>query len=223
MSAEPTRPNRSSASRDAHPAPGPARGDESARELLEKEADRDQELLRRMSGGDEMALEVVVREHQAMLQGYVRKITGTPESAEEIVQDAFVRLWGNRAGWRPRSSIKAILHRIARNLAVNYCRDRKRRCEIVQEHAPRPPRPPTPDELMEAKELAEAIDECLAELPRRRAQMVKLRYLEGRPAAEVGRMLGLSPQTVANQASIGRRELAEKLQARVVLPPMFRA
>ena len=72
-----------------------------------------------------MSIERVYAEHQPRLKRRLRLITGDPETAEDLAQEAFVRAW--QAGPEGEHAIGAWLHRTATNLALDEVRRRSRR------------------------------------------------------------------------------------------------
>lgn len=145
--------------------------------------------------------------HQRLYRLAVR-MTGDPEEARDLVQEAFLRA-ARRPGSVPASAKggEAWLVRVV----VNLCRDRRRRRRVRE--AGRPDLPSSPIEAdQESSALARATVraalECLS--PRQRAVVV-LRELEERPTTEVARLLGLTRVTVRWHLAQARRELARRL------------
>lgn len=87
------------------------------RKPLDDSADR--ELMLRIGEGDPKALERVLTIYWPAVVAYARTIVGHRDGAEDVAQETFIRPWEKRRGWRPAGSLKPLLLRIARNLAVS--------------------------------------------------------------------------------------------------------
>jgi len=83
-------------------------------------------LIRRASAGDRDAAEVFIRAFQGQLFAYMLRMSGRPDVAEDIVQDAFVRVLTNLDRFDPRFRFSTWLFTIARRLYLNS----------IQKHAP---------------------------------------------------------------------------------------
>ena len=116
-------------------------------------------------------------------------LTGSNELAEEIVQDAFIRL-------RARAGV-ADLPSYLRTTVVNACRDHHRRAGAQTRALVR---------LRPVEETVDAIDElhdALARLPARQRAVIVLRYYEGLSEAEIAGLLGCRAGTVKSLAHRG--------------------
>jgi RNA polymerase sigma-70 factor, ECF subfamily len=153
-----------------------------------------------MVAGDAGAFAAILDLYWRPLVLYCARIVGGHASAEDIAQDAFVRLWEHREKWRPRSSPRALLYTIARNQALNQRKSAAARLRsLVHRTASAPPQcVTTPAECTEASELRAAIERAIAHLPARQQEVVTLSRFDGLTRDEIAAVTGLSPQTVAN-------------------------
>lgn len=79
----------------------------------------EQQLILRAAAGDKAAAEVFIRAYQGQLYSYLVRMSGRPEMAEDIVQDAFVRVLSNLDRFDPRFRFSTWLFTIARRLYLN--------------------------------------------------------------------------------------------------------
>src|SRR5437764_14955386 len=77
------------------------------------------ELARRVCAGDSEALDEFLRLQWHPLVAYVARLLASWDDAEDIAQETFLRLLGQRAKWDPTRSVRALIYRTARNLAIN--------------------------------------------------------------------------------------------------------
>ncbi|MBM4219976.1 MAG: RNA polymerase sigma factor [Gammaproteobacteria bacterium] len=93
-------------------------------------ADSGAELVTRASRGDSGAFEALYRQHVGRVYGLCLRMTGQPESAEDLTQDTFVNAWRSLPGYEGRSSFSTWLHRIAVNAVLAKRRSRQGRNEV---------------------------------------------------------------------------------------------
>jgi RNA polymerase sigma-70 factor (ECF subfamily) len=85
----------------------------------------EQVLVERAAAGDKAAAEAFIRAHQGSLYAYLLRLSGKPELAEDIVQEAFVRVLTNLDRFDPRFRFSTWLFTIAKRLYVNACQRHK--------------------------------------------------------------------------------------------------
>lgn len=170
-------------------------------------------LLRRLRQGDEAALEAILSEHWGPLVAYVVRIVGRLDTAEDVAQRTFLRLWERREGWSPDGSLKGLLFRIGRNLAISERRSGGARSRALDRMSIEAPRLPdrSPAEALADSELGRELERAIEALPERRREVFILRTMHGLSYAEIGTVMDISQQTVANQLSRGLASLRESL------------
>jgi RNA polymerase sigma-70 factor (ECF subfamily) len=193
-------------------------------------------LVARSRDGDREAFrELFDRKHKRVyLIAY--QVLGDVSSAEDVVQEVFLRLWQHCADYREEMPLDAWLRRIATNRAIDHWRarkvERRRFVSIADAEAapggggdgtyggqsragPRDPGvPPGPEAVAGWRQLQAIWDELAALLtPQQRAAFV-LREIEGLPTAAVAEALDCSPSTVRSHVAAARSTLQRELRAR---------
>jgi RNA polymerase sigma-70 factor, ECF subfamily len=175
--------------------------------------------LERIRAGDEQAFESLFKSYYRTLctftDGYVR----SRETAEELVQTVFLRLWEKRESWEPVASVRAYLFAACRNQALDHLKHRRvvdrvalaargsESEELVQRQ------PARPDEVMYARELAEAFRLAIGQLPERCRAVVILRWEQHLSNLEIARALGISVKGVEAHVTRALGLLRERLRA----------
>ena len=173
---------------------------------------RDAALLDRVEQNDEQAFAMLVERWWRPLTRYCLAIVKTRPLCEDIVQEAFVRLWERRSSWRPQSSVRALLYTMVRNRAWNELRrEGNHERTLGNGRASLNRRVNTPAEEMEGRELWAALESAIAKLSPRRREILLLSREEGLTHGEIARITGLSTQTVANYLFRALEELREEL------------
>jgi RNA polymerase sigma-70 factor (ECF subfamily) len=169
----------------------------------------DREILRRL-GRDEMAaLDEAFARYWAPVLSYVARIVRTRDAAEDIAQQAFYRLWERRATLRSDGSLRGFLYLAARNLALS-----ERRSDLVRERtatAHQREQPASVSIEMEYDGLSAALEQALRGLTERRREILLLHSVDDLSYKEIARLLGIAPQTVANQFSSALNDLRRLL------------
>ncbi len=173
----------------------------------------DGELLRAARAGDRAAFGRLVDRHKDPLVGYLTRITGRREDAEDVAQEAFVRLFERSARYREQGKLSAYLFRIATNLVRGRERQRARR-RLLRAVFLSPNghgAPDAPGERLLERELKRELARALARLPLRYRVPVVLSSIEGWSYRRIGELTGCREGTVKSRIHRGKRRLEEML------------
>ncbi|MGA7546809.1 MAG: sigma-70 family RNA polymerase sigma factor [Methyloceanibacter sp.] len=165
----------------------------------------DQVLMARIANGDEAAFRLLSRRHAARALGFAQRIVQNHASAEEVVQEALLRVWINAPRWRSDAPFQAWFFRIVLNLCLNQ----KRRPAFVSLESAGEPPDPGPDAVrqIEARELDQAIAAAIDALPDRQRTAILLTYHEGLSNAETAALLDTSVSAVETLLARAKRTL----------------
>lgn len=177
----------------------------------------DRRLMEAVAAGSREAFGVLVERYWVRLVGFSTGILDSPDGAEDVVQEAFIRVWARRSDWTPHGSVTGYLYAVTRNLSLNALR---RRCRIRErhEHAAQlhPVLPRDPGEILEERRIDRFLEEAIRALPERRREVFLLARFHGLSYGQIAQVMAISPQTVANQMSAALDDL------RGALEPVFR-
>ncbi|MEP6790550.1 MAG: RNA polymerase sigma factor [Ramlibacter sp.] len=169
------------------------------------------ELLARVGRGDPQAVREMVARKLPRLLSLAGRLLGRRGEAEEVAQEAFVRIWKQAAGWQPgQARFDTWLHRVALNLC--YDRLRRRRDEEPYEDAHEPVDPaPEPDEKLQAAQRSQRVEAALAALPARQREALVLQYYQELSNGEVSALMGISIEALESLLARARRALRAQL------------
>jgi len=176
----------------------------------------DEALMERIRAGDASALDALLKRYWDVVVAYARQILGDPAAAADTAQQTFIKLWQRREQWTPSGSVGAYIFRITRNAALNE--RRARRIRIVSSENPRTNLTSTawtPLQTLEEKELRAGLEAALRLLPERRKEVFMLARFQRLTYEEIAALMGISPQTVANQMSAALADLRRHLVAHI--------
>ncbi|MFZ9200211.1 MAG: RNA polymerase sigma factor [Paracoccaceae bacterium] len=197
--------------RDTAPALDSRLGLEAQFDVLSDDA-----LLMLYARGDAEAARVLTGRHLGRVYGFAARLLGDRAEAEDVAQEAMVRLWRIAGQWRSgEAQLSTWLYRVT----LNLCTDRQRsaRCrptealDLVAE--PADTRADTEAALMQ-RERAAALEAALATLPDRQRQAVVLRHIEGLTNLEISEIMGVGVEAVESLTARGKRALTAALADR---------
>lgn len=177
-------------------------------------------LMKRIGEGDHEAFRVLVERHKDAVVGTVAKMLGNASDAEDLAQQAFLRIWRNAKRYRPDAKFTTYLFTIVRNLVFNETRRRSRKMEVSVEEreeqshhqiADRADRRPDTEVLHE--ELRAAVDAAIEALPEAQRMAVVLRRYEQLPYDEIAEVLNTSVPAVKSLLFRARTTLREALES----------
>ena len=177
-------------------------------------ADEDVRLMLAFRDGDVRAFDALFQRWSAPLLRYLERMVRDAGTAEELVQEAFLRVHRARERYAPEARFSTWLYRIATRLALNELR-RPRRREIHRSvdgpgDAPLVAGGSAPDELADARRRGERIEAELALLPERQRAALWLTAVEGLSYAEVAAALDASEPAVKSLVHRARSALGVK-------------
>ncbi len=171
--------------------------------------DSDEALMARVAHGDEPAFRVLARRHLPAMLGLARRILGNSADAEDVAQEAMLRVWVHAPRWQPIAAYRTWLTRVV----VNLCLDRKRRAPWVELEAAGEIVDPAlgPGDNVERDERDRLVANAIAELPARQRAAVVLTYSEGMSNAQVAEILDTSVSAVETLLVRGKQNLRRVL------------
>ena len=169
----------------------------------------DLELARRCREGDAAAFEAVYRAHAGRLFGLLTRMAGSPDAAEDLLQDVFIQAHRKLASFRGESSLGTWLYRLAVNQCLDHLRGRQQKMARATDSL-------DAEDASEPAAVAPALPEAIAriDLERAIAQLPDgcraafvLHDVEGLDHREVGEALGISEGTSKSQVHKARMKL----------------
>jgi RNA polymerase sigma-70 factor (ECF subfamily) len=181
-------------------------------------------MLRVRDADDSVAFSDLVDLYQHRLVTVLQNVVGNTEEAEDLAQEAFLRVFRGRKRYHPRAKFSTWLFTIANNLALNVLRSRQRKPAVplkLRDSGPLGPRPqeqmvldkgPPPPQRVQQQELAGIIQQALETLNERQRVAVVLNKFEDMNYAEIAEVMGLSTKAVKSLLSRARDKLRIVLQ-----------
>jgi RNA polymerase sigma-70 factor (ECF subfamily) len=176
-------------------------------------------MLRVRDADDENAFRELVELYHHRVVTVLQHLVGSPEEAEDIAQESFLRIYRHRKKYHPRAKFSTWLYTIANRLALNVIRTRQRRPVVnlnLRDSGPLGPRPAEqlvhdrghqPHHAIQHQELASVVRQALDTLNERQRVAVVLNKFEDMNYADIAAVMGLSTKAVKSLLSRARENL----------------
>lgn len=174
----------------------------------------DIELLSRIRDGDEAAFTTLFERHRSRLYYYLLRHTKSPELAEEIVIDIFIKLWEDRELADQIGMPSAFFHKVGYHKAMDFLRTASRSKQLQEAYLRRAVRQTqsAPDELLMDEEARALLVEAVNQLPPQRRLIYRMSREDNMSHERIAEVLNLSRSTINNTIVAATRSISEHLR-----------
>jgi len=175
----------------------------------------DAELILDCQGDDQYAFRTLVERYQATAFRFAFRLTCNTPEAEDLCQEAFIRVWNYRLKLKLDARFSTLLYTIVGRLWIDENRSRKKRLfsrnietltdNLISDE-------PSPESMSVNQDLADRIHRLSHKLPPKQRLVFTLRDLEDLSVAEVVQITGISTGGVKTNLSLARKKLRQQLQ-----------
>jgi RNA polymerase sigma-70 factor (ECF subfamily) len=163
--------------------------------------------------GNPRAFDLVFAAYRPRVFGFLLRLSGRPELAEDLLQETFLRLASHAHRLEPDTRLRPWLFTVARNLFVSYQRwawvDGDRLLELGRRMLGWTP--DTPHHTAEASESGRRMEAALQTIPAASREVLLLVVLEGMEPSEAAEILGIKPEAARQRLARARAILAASL------------
>jgi RNA polymerase sigma-70 factor (ECF subfamily) len=172
------------------------------------EAD-EHDLIRRAQHGDRAAFEVLVRLYDRQVLRLVMKVLGSPDGAQDLYQEAFLKVYRSISHFRFDSRFSTWLYRVVMNVCLDHLRRQRNRNEVqapesedgqpefFQTLADEKPGL-DPERSLRGNEIRKRIGTALSQLTPRERMVFELKHYEGLKLRAIGELCGTTEETAKN-------------------------
>ena len=163
----------------------------------------EQRLIDRFNDGDMGVFLDIYRKYMQFLCAFAEKIVDR-ETARDMVQDVFTKIWMNRETSPITDSFQSYLYRAVRNACINYLEHEKVKAnyetrQMLELKIREVAYFQSPEQLLIQQERLNMINQAIESLPSKNKEIFKMAYFEDKKAAEIANELQLSVRTVETQ------------------------
>ncbi|RJF79255.1 RNA polymerase sigma factor [Azospirillum cavernae] len=174
--------------------------------------DSDDALMARVAGGDADAFDRLAARHMRRAVALAQRLTGNPSDADDIAQEAFLRVWRHAARWDgARAAFGTWLYRIIVNLAID--RGRRPGWSPLDDAEAIPDGAPDALDRIAERQTAAQVNRALDALPDRQRAAVVLFHQDGLSQRQAADVLGLGESAFASLLARARAALKTALSA----------
>lgn len=180
-------------------------------------ANSDEELVRYCQHGRGWALDELVARHAPRVYGLALRLSGSAEDAEDIAQEAFVKVLASIGKFRGQSSFNTWLYRVVTNACLDELKRRKRRPssfsdlldgdESTEPDWPMSDPDQDPAAVVETRARQAVVQQAIASLPEPQRVLVVLADIEGLSYEEIAQITSATLGTVKSRLNRARRAL----------------
>lgn len=173
--------------------------------------------------GDRSAFRAIFDLYQKRLYAFIFSITKSHYSAEELLQEVFIKLWQEKENINTSLSFNAFVYTIARNLTYNHLRKAANQENLKQELWRNISHLNDVENQLIFSEYEDILEDILKSIPQKKRSIFILSRQEGKTNQEIADLLGISQKTVKNNLWETLKTIKSQLQPhlRVLIPALL--
>ena len=175
-----------------------------------------------VEGGDAEAFAVLYDRHGRMAYSLAYRMMGEKQEAEDVVQEAFIKVWRSAGGYRVgRGSVRTWILSIVHNRGIDQIRSHARRGRMQDKVETSAPKSEPSEAFAETWKNAQQkqVREALKTLPKEQLKILELAYFSGYTHVEIAESLELPLGTVKGRMRLGLQKIRGFFQARGAAVP----
>jgi RNA polymerase sigma-70 factor (ECF subfamily) len=177
----------------------------------------DEELVAAFQGGDAAAFDALVGRWDRKIQGAIYRVLGASEDSRDLCQEVFLKAYRALGTFKREARFSSWLYQIALNACRDRLRRRRGRVQVSLDEAGDAlenahPAAPTALDLIEARDLARAVEAAMAALPHEQREVIALKEYQGLTFAEIAEALDVPVSTVKTRLYRGLGQLRQQLE-----------
>jgi len=166
-------------------------------------------LLKSAAAGDMKACRTLVDGHVNLMLGLAYQMLKDVSEAEDVAQEAFLRLWKQAPRWKADAKLSVWLYRVVYNLCIDRLRKKK---EFSDDGIPERTRNATQLEDLHNGEVAKVLNQAVFSLPQRQRAAITLVHLQEETNIRAAEIMGVSVEALESLLARGKRSLKERLE-----------
>ncbi|MDR8390885.1 sigma-70 family RNA polymerase sigma factor [Aliifodinibius sp. S!AR15-10] len=167
------------------------------------------ELATEIKNGNHQAFKTFFENHQDALYRFLLSKGVSEQTAEDLIQQAFITIWEKRNGIDETKSLRGYLFRIAYTRMLNHFRDRAKfndeEPDISDESSL------TPEDHARHQDLLSAVEDAIEQMPEKRRMVFEFCFMQGFTYKETAGTLGVTRKTVENHMGLALKDIRSAL------------
>ena len=173
----------------------------------------EKELFIQMSQGDQVAFTEIFDYYEPRIYPFVLKLTRSETTAEEVVQELFIKIWTSRRDLAKIENHRSYIFRMASNRTANYLRNIANNIRLVQNAAGQVVvEKNTTEEVIDYKYTQQIINKVVDQLPSQQKAVYNLSRQQGLNSSEISKQMGIAEKTVKKHLTEALKFIRTQLQ-----------
>lgn len=164
-----------------------------------------------LARGDDRAFDELYRLYSAALVLFAYQLTHDEAIAEDLVQEAYIKIWNRREKIEMVVNLKSYLYMIVKNACFDWLADRKKTRHDEIREQDQESRDADIEQWIIFTETMQEVQSAIERLPNRMKKVFSLYYLEGRSTREISRLMQTSERTVNHQRQTAMRQIRKTI------------
>lgn len=175
--------------------------------------DPDAQLMLAFRNGDESAFAEIFVRHRSRILNIAFRFLGDRDSAQDVAQDVFLKLYTSPGAYRPDAAFSTWLYRVTANACMDEMRKRKRSRSVFTDDLPESAADPaaTPEARAASSELERKVRAAIASLPEKQRLAIILQRYEGLSYQQVADVMKTSVASVESLLFRAKASLRDRL------------
>jgi RNA polymerase sigma-70 factor (ECF subfamily) len=182
-------------------------------DAVKPDPERDRRMLAAVARGDRAAFEALYAAYQPRIYGYLFRMLGRADVADELASDVMVEVWKQAGRFKGESKVSTWMFGIARFKALTAIRQRRTDTVPVEDAGPLVDPAESPDRAVERHRLRAGILRAMSGLSHDHREVVELTFFQGLSYPEIADLIGCPVNTVKTRMFHARRQLGAHLSA----------
>jgi RNA polymerase sigma-70 factor (ECF subfamily) len=173
----------------------------------------DEELIKRIAGGDSLAMKSFYARHHVRLYRFLVRMTRREATAEELMNEVFLEVWRKADGYEGRSAVTTWMLSIAHHKAISQLRKRSEETLDDDENGVEAAdEDDDPEVVLQKQNKSQVLRACMEKLSVEHRTILDLVYYHDKSVAEASEVLGIPENTVKTRMFYARKRLGELMR-----------
>lgn len=168
--------------------------------------------IRAVLAGDKQSYEHIINKYKNPLYGTVLRMTKNPQDAQDLVQEAFIKIYHQLDKYDQVGSFSSWLYRVTINHCMDEFRKKKYKMKHVEVDEERIVNPTHPEVVFLKKEKSRQLERLIATLPEDERLIILLRYVNELRYDEISELVGIPLSTVRNKLHRAKKKMRDTIK-----------
>ena len=172
----------------------------------------EQQIIKQILAGDKKAYAHIINEYKNPLYATILRMTRNPQTAQDFVQEAFIKIYEQLPKYNGKGSFKSWLYRVAINFCIDEFRKKSYQIKQAELQDDQLVNESHPEVIFLKKEQSRQLEKLIATLPELERMILLLRYVNELSYAEIADLLHIPLSDVRNKLHRAKKKMRNQVQ-----------